>query len=153
MKEWTVSGQYLTEEAIRDYSLRNKCNALSYDKLRVIAMDYLNKVLRKTPKFDKWPKDIKNICSSKGITQDPETGLPTSCEGMETAWNARALVAEEDNQNLQDSINLLKQTQQSILDYIQKLHSAENVAENTHTSAVVLQKVHTMVEEKMYGGF
>ena len=91
----TVGKHEITEEQIRDYVLRNKQDAIPYEALQAIAYDYLNKVIRKTQKFDKWPKEIKDLCYSQGIRQDKETGLPISDPNGVTAWSCRAKEAED----------------------------------------------------------
>ncbi len=82
------------EEEIRSYVLRNDKEALSQAQLDCITYDYMNKVMRRVLRYEKWPKDIKVMMESKGIIQNKETGLPEQHDHAEKAWAMRALEAD-----------------------------------------------------------
>lgn len=90
-----MSDYNITEDDIRSYVLQNNKDALSHEQLRAIAYDYLQKVIRRSDNPPKWPKDVKDLCYSKGIRQDKETGLPVLDENGTMAWSERAKAAEE----------------------------------------------------------
>ena len=106
MTIWKIGAAQIevTEGQIRGYSIVKREDSLTFDQLQIIAMDYLNKVLRKLPKFDKWPKDIKDLCASKGIIQDKQTGLPIYDDHIGLAWSIRARRAEAKLRSVQEAL-------------------------------------------------
>ena len=110
---WTIgsANKQVSEGQIRGYVLCNDEQALSFEVLQIIAMDYLNKCLRKVQKFDKWPKDLKDLCASKGIIQDKQTGLPVFDGDIESAWSQRAKHAEMKLEELEELESLVDELQ------------------------------------------
>ena len=106
MSVWKIGAAQLevTESQIRDYSIVKIEDSLSFGQLQIIAMDYLNKVLRKLPKFDKWPRYEKDLCASRGIIQDKQSGLPIYDGDIATAWSMRARHSEDKLRAVQDEL-------------------------------------------------
>ena len=120
-----LSGHDISEEDIRNYVQRNRPDAIPYKALQCIAYDYLNKVMRKAQKFDKWPKDIKEMMYSKGVRQDKETGLPMFDDAGVTAWSARARLAEE---RLVQANHAMKYMTEGIINAVQRQDNADSIS-------------------------
>lgn len=90
----SVADLGVNQENIRDYVLRNNKQALSQEQINGALYDYLEKVIRNPDYIPRWPKELKDEMSSRGIIQDKTTGYPKADDCMVKAWSLRASVAE-----------------------------------------------------------
>ncbi len=91
----SVADLGVNQENIRSYVLRNDKQALTQEQIDGTLYDYLEKVIRNPDYIPRWPKELKDEMSSRGILQNKKTGYPEANECMVQAWSLRAGVAEE----------------------------------------------------------
>jgi hypothetical protein len=73
------------ESMITEYTLMGNESALSYDMLKKISYDYLNKVIRGN-NLPRWDKGVKEELNELGYIQNKETGQPQRDASIEKAW-------------------------------------------------------------------
>lgn len=91
----SVADLGVNQENIRDYVLRGNKEALSQEQIDGVLYDYLEKVIRNPHYIPKWPKELRDEMSSRGILQNKTTGYPEADSCMTKAWSLRATEAEE----------------------------------------------------------
>jgi len=86
----------INRNSLLHYSLLGKDDALTQDEVRKVVHLYLEEHYDGNQQFVKWPKDIKDICASYGITQSKETGFPVQLQSatIGQAWSERCKLAE-----------------------------------------------------------
>ena len=72
--------------------------------------------MRNVPKFDKWPRAVREICYSQGIRQDKETGLPVYDVNGIVAWSAKARNSEDKLVVANNKIKDLEKTIEALID-------------------------------------
>ena len=103
----SVADLGVNQDNIRSYVLRNDKKALSQEQIDGVLYDYLEKVIRNPGYIPKWPKDLKDEMSSRGILQNKQTGYPVADDCMVNAWALRAKTAEESLLSARQSIDRL----------------------------------------------
>jgi hypothetical protein len=99
------------EAMIRKYSLENNESALSYDLLKKITYDYLNKVIRGN-NLPRWDKGVKEELNELGYMQNRETGQPQRDGDILKAWEPSMahtrLELEDTRKELSDAYDLIE---------------------------------------------
>lgn len=98
------------ESMIREYTLMNNESALSYDTLKKIAYDYLNKVIRGN-NLPRWDKGVKEELNELGYIQNKATGQPERDASIKKVWK---MSGEHTKRELVQSINNLTEAEKEI---------------------------------------